>query len=69
MLLVPSLCLFFLQRMYGIFYNEYDAVVILKPSRSSGSRGIAKIEKNVTKERFFMLYDVAFNESEKIGID
>lgn len=45
------------------FCNEFDAIAILKPSRNSGSRGIAKIEKNMTKERFFMLYDIAFNES------
>lgn len=45
------------------FCNDFDAIAILKPSRNSGSRGIAKIEKDITKERFIMLYDVAFNES------
>lgn len=42
---------------------------ILKPSRNSGSRGIAKViklssnEENTSKEEFCRLYDIALNES------
>lgn len=37
---------------------------ILKPSRNSGSRGIAKVEKGIeSKERFIEKYEVAYKES------
>ena len=45
------------------FCNEFNINAILKPSRSSGSRGIAKVEKGISKEAFTVLYQRALNES------
>lgn len=45
------------------FCNDFDTNVILKPSRNSGSRGIAKVVKNIAKEDFMKLYEAALNES------
>ena len=39
------------------------ACAILKPSRNSGSRGIAKVERGISKEEFIRLYDIALEES------
>ena len=50
-------------------FQKLDGDGILKPSRNSGSRGIAKViksgrdEENTSKEEFCRLYDVARNES------
>lgn len=51
-------------------FQKFDGDGILKPSRSSGSRGIAKVNKYVnykdkatTKEEFFKLYNIAIEES------
>lgn len=50
-------------------FQKLDGDGILKPSRNSGSRGIAKViksgrdEENTSKENFCRLYDVALNES------
>lgn len=46
-----------------IFCNEFDTNAILKPSRNSGSRGIAKVEKSITKDEFVSLYRRALEES------
>lgn len=46
-----------------IWQDEFDATAILKPSRNSGSRGIAKIDRNITKEIFLQLYNRALLES------
>lgn len=48
---------------WGIFCNEFKTNAILKPSRNSGSRGIAKVEKGITKEKFVGLYQRALCES------
>lgn len=45
------------------FQNEFDTNAILKPSRNSGSRGIAKVVKGITKEEFVKFYDNALSES------
>ena len=45
------------------FMNAFNTNAILKPSRNSGSRGIAKVEKGIAKEEFFRLYDIALVES------
>lgn len=45
------------------FCNEFDTDAILKPSRNSGSRGIAKVEKEISKEKFVSLYRRALDES------
>lgn len=36
---------------------------ILKPSRNSGSRGIAKVERGISEDEFVKLYDIALEES------
>lgn len=45
------------------FNNNCNTNAILKPSRNSGSRGIAKIEKGISEEEFNNLYNRAFIES------
>jgi len=45
------------------FENDFDTSAILKPSRNSGSRGIAKVEKGIAKDEFVKLYKVALEES------
>lgn len=45
-------------------FFKFDGDAILKPSRNSGSRGIAKVEKNIeTKDSFIKKYNEAFSES------
>ena len=45
-------------------FMAFDGDGILKPSRNSGSRGIAKVEKGIeSKERFIEKYEVAHKES------
>lgn len=43
--------------------NDFSSDGILKPSRNSGSRGIAKVSRNMDKTDFISAYDTAFNES------
>lgn len=45
-------------------FQSFDGDGILKPSRNSGSRGIAKVEKGKeSKESFYEKYEVALEES------
>ncbi len=46
-----------------IFCEQFTTNAILKPSRNSGSRGIAKVEKCISKDSFIELYRRAFDES------
>ena len=48
---------------WQIFCEQFTANAILKPSRNSGSRGIAKVEKGISKEVFIELYHRALDES------
>lgn len=48
---------------WQIFCEQFTTNAILKPSRNSGSRGIAKVEKGIAKESFFKLYRRALDES------
>lgn len=43
--------------------NEFDTDAILKPSRNSGSRGIAKVSRNMDKGDFIRAYDEALSEN------
>lgn len=45
------------------FCKEFDTNAILKPSRNSGSRGIAKVVKGISKDEFVALYRRALEES------
>ena len=47
-----------------IFINKFSSnTAILKPSRNSGSRGVAKISQQTEKEEFVSLFYRAMNES------
>lgn len=48
---------------WAIFCKQFTTNAILKPSRNSGSRGIAKVEKGITKDAFAELYRRALDES------
>ena len=48
---------------WEIFCDQFSTNAILKPSRNSGSRGIAKVEKGITKDVFIELYRRALDES------
>lgn len=48
---------------WQIFGEQFSTNAILKPSRNSGSRGIAKVEKNITKNAFVEFYRRALEES------
>lgn len=43
--------------------NDFSTNGILKPSRNSGSRGIAKVSRYMDKADFVKAYDIALNES------
>lgn len=43
--------------------NDFSIDGILKPSRNSGSRGIAKVSRDMDKADFVKAYDIALNES------
>ena len=48
---------------WSLLQNEFDTDAILKPSRNSGSRGIAKVSRDMDKGDFIRAYDEALNES------
>lgn len=44
--------------------HDFDGIdAILKPSRNSGSRGIAKVKRDMDKAEFVKAYNIALNES------
>lgn len=45
------------------FHNDFATNAILKPSRNSGSRGIAKVSCAIAKEDFVKAYETALSES------
>lgn len=49
---------------WDIFINKFSRnTAILKPSRNSGSRGVAKISQQTEKEEFVSLFNRAMNDS------
>lgn len=48
---------------WGAFCTDYSGDAILKPSRNSGSRGIAKISGDIKGEEFVRLFERAKEES------
>lgn len=48
---------------WQIFCEQFTTNAILKPSRNSGSRGIAKVDKGISKDAFVELYRRALDES------
>ena len=51
------------ENAWEIFETRFKGNAILKPSRNSGSRGIAKVEKDIDRIKFFRLYSIALKES------
>ena len=58
-----SMCFENAEDAWDAFCSEYDGPCILKPSRNSGSRGIAKITADIAKEEFARLFEISKNES------
>jgi len=58
-----SYCTTAASEAWDIFSNKFETNAILKPSRNSGSRGIAKIGCGITQNEFTELYERAYNES------
>ena len=58
-----SYCMDDANEAWNLFCDKFDKNAILKPSRSSGSRGIAKIDHNISREKFLELYKCAYQES------
>jgi biotin carboxylase len=58
-----SYCTIDANEAWHFFCDKFDTNAILKPSRNSGSRGIAKIERGISKDLFIELYERAFQES------
>lgn len=58
-----SLCFLDAELAWGAFCTEIDGDAILKPSRNSGSRGIAKISKVICEKQFAELFERAKVES------
>ena len=58
-----SMCFSDIETAWKPFSAEFSSDCILKPSRNSGSRGIAKISKNIEKKEFDELFEIAKSES------
>lgn len=58
-----SRCFKDVELAWGCFCTDFKGDAILKPSRNSGSRGIAKIPYNIKGEEFKALFDRAKAES------
>ena len=59
-----SFCTNNADEVWSIFVNELSHnTAILKPSRNSGSRGVAKISRQTSREDFASLFERAMNES------
>ena len=58
-----SFCYDSREKAWRCFCNKMPKDAILKPSRNSGSRGIAKITKGISEEEFNGLFDRAKDES------
>lgn len=58
-----SYCFDNAEEAWNCFDNEFSNSAILKPSRNSGSRGISKIQKRISKERFIEAFERSKSES------
>ncbi len=58
-----SRCFTDVEVAWGAFCTDFTGACILKPSRNSGSRGIAKIEENIDGDEFARLFEISKNES------
>lgn len=58
-----SKCFNDIETAWGTFSTDCVGTAILKPSRNSGSRGIAKISANIDEKEFARLFSIAKEES------
>lgn len=58
-----SRCFTDVEVAWGSFCTDFTGACILKPSRNSGSRGIAKIEENIDGAEYRKLFEIAKSES------
>ena len=58
-----SRCFTDVEVAWGAFCMDFTGACILKPSRNSGSRGIAKISSNIQMDEFARLFEISKNES------
>ena len=58
-----SRCFTDVEVAWGSFCMDFTGACILKPSRNSGSRGIAKISSNIQMDEFARLFEIAKGES------
>lgn len=58
-----SMCFNHVEVAWGAFCTDFRGDCILKPSRNSGSRGIAKIASSIDEAHFAALFERAKNES------
>lgn len=58
-----SRCFTDVEVAWGAFCTDFTGACILKPSRNSGSRGIAKISSNIKMDEFARLFEISKNES------
>lgn len=58
-----SMCFENMEEAWGAFSMDFEGACILKPSRNSGSRGIAKISADIKMDEFAELFEIAKGES------
>lgn len=58
-----SSCFDEIEIAWGAFCTDFSGTCILKPSRNSGSRGIAKIPADIQMQEFASLFEIAKGES------
>lgn len=58
-----SRCFTDVEVAWGSFCTDFTGACILKPSRNSGSRGIAKIGSDIKMDEFARLFEISKNES------
>lgn len=58
-----SRCFNYIEVAWGAFCTDFSGDAILKPSRNSGSRGVAKISKCIDEAEFARLFERAKEES------
>lgn len=58
-----SRCFTDVEVAWGAFCTDFTGACILKPSRNSGSRGIAKISSDIKMDEFARLFENSKNES------
>lgn len=58
-----SSCFSEIEVAWGVFCTDFSGTCILKPSRNSGSRGIAKIPADIRIQEFARLFEIAKSES------